>query len=234
MDWSGPSSARPHLHRAHADAFYVLEGELEFAGAPLHTGGFGIAPPGVVHWFVAHEGRFLNIHAPGGPWVQRLRASRDGRKIDDETIDTFGPLADATGAPLLVDSGEGEALDDDERLLRIKAALPELCVFELDAEADYVGPKPHRHLRHVDAFYVLEGFLELELDGERHVAGPGAFVAAPPGVVHTLWNARNSRVRFLNIHAPGMRFDEYLRRMNAGESGRRLDESFDVYEVEVS
>lgn len=233
-DWPGPSSARPHLHRAHADAFYVVEGELEFAGATLRAGGFGIAPPGVVHWFVAREGRFLNIHAPGGPWTRRLRARRDGRTVEDDEIDTFSPPAGATGDPLIVPPGEGEPLADDERVLRIKATLPQLCVFEFDAAPGYVGPKAHRHLRHVDAFYVLEGTLEFELDGERRLAEQGVFVATPPGVVHTFRNAGEDRARFLNLHAPGVRFDEYLRRVHGGENGRRFHESFDVYEVEVS
>lgn len=232
-DWPGPSSARPHLHRAHADAFYVVEGELEFAGAKLRAGGFGIAPPGVVHWFVAHEGRFLNIHAPGGPWTRRLRAHRDGRIAESDEIDTFSPTAGATGDPLVVPPGEGETLADDERVLRIKASLPQLCVFEFDVAPGYVGPKAHRHLRHVDAFYILESSLEFELDGEQYLAEAGAFVAIPSGVVHTFRNTRDKRVRFLNVHAPGLCFDDYLRGQDAGESGRRFDESFDVYEAEV-
>jgi quercetin dioxygenase-like cupin family protein len=226
--------ARPHAHRAHADAFYVLEGELEFAGVPLPTGGLGVAPPEVVHWFGAGDSRALNVHAPGGAWAHRVRANLEGRRVDGETIDTFDPPADAAGEPLLVLPGDGEALESDERILWIKAALPELCVFEFDAAPGYTGPKAHHHRRHVDAFHVLAGALRFELDGEPVLAGAGTFVAAPPGVVHTFETAGDERVRFLNVHAPGMRFDEYLRRQAAGEDGRRFHEAFDVYETEVS
>lgn len=233
-DWRGPSSSRPHLHRAHADAFYVLEGELEFAGAPLPAGGFGIAPPGAVHWFVARDGRFLNIHAPGGAWIRRVHAHSEGRVVEGEEIDTFSPPPGANGDdPLVVPAGEGETLVDERRVLQIKAALPELCVFEFDVAPGYVGPPPHRHLRHVDAFYILEGTLKFELAGESYLAEKNAFVAAPPGVVHAFRSAGAERARFLNLHAPGMRFDEYLRRLDAGERDRRFHESFDVYEVEV-
>ncbi len=50
-----------------------------------------------------------------------------------------------------------------------------------------------------------------------------------PGIVHTLRNARDGRARFLNLHAPGLGFDDYLRRQASGEDGRRFDETFDVY-----
>jgi mannose-6-phosphate isomerase-like protein (cupin superfamily) len=42
-------------------------------------------------------------------------------------------------------------------------------------------------------------------------------VHAAPGVVHSFRNASSERVHFLNLHAPGLRFDEYIRRMDAGE-----------------
>jgi quercetin dioxygenase-like cupin family protein len=225
----GRNRATPHIHRRHADAFYVLEGTIEFAGKPLPAGGFGLAPAEIVHWFVAEEARLLNVHAPGRWWRHRFEGT-----TDNETIDSFDPPEGATGEPLVLPPGAGEALEADDRVLRIKAARPELCLFEFDAAAGYVGPRPHLHREHVDAFYVLEGALAFELDGEHHLAEQGVFVAATPGVVHTFRNAGDARVRFLNLHAPGMRFDEYLRRQDAGEDGRRFHEGFDVYEVEVS
>jgi quercetin dioxygenase-like cupin family protein len=70
----------PHTHDDHTDAFYVLEGELDFhvdgetiRGTP---GTFVAAPPGVPHGFKKHEpgtARFLNIHAPGG-FERNIRA----------------------------------------------------------------------------------------------------------------------------------------------------------------
>ena len=69
----------PHTHDDHVDAFYVLEGEVEFrlgdekrlAGA----GSFVAAPPGVVHTFTSGPGRsrLLNIHAPGAGFHDWLR-----------------------------------------------------------------------------------------------------------------------------------------------------------------
>ena len=85
----------PHLHRAHSDAFYVLEGELEFiVGEEVvraEAGAYVLSPPGVVHGF-RNTGpvpaRVLNLHAPGGfaeylHELAELRAtgSRAGRGI---------------------------------------------------------------------------------------------------------------------------------------------------------
>ena len=69
----GEKGPDPHVHRQHADAFYVLEGEVEFGLGPEVTrvaggpGTFACAPPNVVHTFENSSDEtavFLNIHAP--------------------------------------------------------------------------------------------------------------------------------------------------------------------------
>lgn len=231
----GGLSTKPHLHRAHTDYFYVFEGELELAGTyNIGARYLGYAPPGAVHWFEAPQAMFLNIHAPGDRWKLRSLARQEGRTIDDATGDSFDPPERYTPEAYVVGAADGGTLADDERTIRIKVGRPELCLFEFDAAPGYTGPGPHVHREHVDAFYVLEGALEFELDGDSTVAEAGTFVAATPGVVHTFKNGSGDAVRFLNLHAPGMRFDEYFRRQAAGEDGRRFHESFDVYEVEVT
>jgi quercetin dioxygenase-like cupin family protein len=67
-------AGEPHIHKRHVDAFFVLEGELEFptgTGRSMRApvGSLVLAAPGVVHAFpraVTERARFLNIHAPGG------------------------------------------------------------------------------------------------------------------------------------------------------------------------
>ncbi len=61
----------PHVHRAHEEGFYVLEGELEFKvdGETLHagTGSFVMVPIGVPHTFSNpgdNPARFLNTFTP--------------------------------------------------------------------------------------------------------------------------------------------------------------------------
>jgi quercetin dioxygenase-like cupin family protein len=111
--------------------------------------------------------------------------------------------------------GEGERFEDDVRLALIKGALPDVTMLEFTIYGEgYDGPDPHTHDDHTDSFYVLEGELELTLGEGTFRAGPGTFVAAPPGVRHGFKVPSGSgRVRFLNVHTPGG-FEHDMRRMN--------------------
>ncbi|MDQ2911443.1 MAG: cupin domain-containing protein [Actinomycetota bacterium] len=120
--------------------------------------------------------------------------------------------------------GEGEIVTDRPgRTLRILAELDQLIVTWFRYEPGEVGPDPHVHHRHSDAFYVLEGELELSLGPELKTvnAVPGTLAAAPPDVVHTFRNASDATAIFLNVHAPSMGFGDHIR-------GR--GESFDQHE----
>ena len=57
---------------------------------------------------------------------------------------------------------------------------------------------------------MLAGEAEFEIDGDVFRAGPGSFVAAPPGVLHGFRNAGGVELRMLNIHAPNVGFAERL------------------------
>jgi mannose-6-phosphate isomerase-like protein (cupin superfamily) len=110
-----------------------------------------------------------------------------------------------------------EVLERPGRRATVLVAREELVLFEFEMEPRTDGAGPHIHKRHVDSFYVLEGDLEVMVDGKTLHAGPGELVHAPPQVVHSFKNSSGSRLRLLNMHTPGMRFDEYMRRMDAGE-----------------
>jgi quercetin dioxygenase-like cupin family protein len=60
-----------------------------------------------------------------------------------------------------------------------------------------VGPGPHVHHEHTDAFYVLEGEMTFPLgpDGEPVRAPAGTFVAGPPNLVHTFANESGAEAR---------------------------------------
>jgi uncharacterized cupin superfamily protein len=127
--------------------------------------------------------------------------------------------------------GEGETIFDvPERTIRILADRDELALTWFRYEPGQEGPEPHVHRRHTDAFYVLEGELELGLGPEvtRLTGSAGSLAAAPPNVVHTFRNGSDAAVVFLNIHAPNMRFAEMLR---AARDGRDEDAGeFDQFE----
>lgn len=64
------------------------------------------------------------------------------------------------------------------------------------------GPFPHVHHAHEEGFYVLEGEIEFNVDGETLRAGMGSFVMVPIGVPHTFSNPGEHPARFLNTFTP--------------------------------
>lgn len=67
----GHNTPPPHVHHAHEEGFYVLEGELEFQAGTnrvrVGQGGFVMVPKGVVHSFsnpTDKPARFLNTFTP--------------------------------------------------------------------------------------------------------------------------------------------------------------------------
>jgi mannose-6-phosphate isomerase-like protein (cupin superfamily) len=79
------------------------------------------------------------------------------------------------------------------------------------------GADLHVHRRHSDVFYVLSGELTVKL-AEGEVAVPaGTFVRVPPMVAHGFRNAGAEELRYLNFHAPGTGFAEYMRGLGRGE-----------------
>lgn len=207
----------PHLHREHADGFYVLEGQLEATVGSrtilLGPGGLMVAPPGVVH-AVRNPGpgseRHLNLHAPGTAFLELARARARGERVDSAAYDSFGPEGGA-GEGILSPAGEGERLTSGVRTAFVKAELPQLSIFDFHLDGPFEGPEPHVHSDHTDSFYVLEGEVELALEGRTLTGGPGTFVLAPPGVEHTFGKPNPGYARLLNVHAPDAGFAAWLR-----------------------
>jgi mannose-6-phosphate isomerase-like protein (cupin superfamily) len=80
------------------------------------------------------------------------------------------------------------------------------------------GADLHVHRRHTDLFYVLAGELTVRLGPEDEgVAVPaGTLARVPPLVVHGFRNASDAEVSYLNLHAPGVGFADYLRALRDG------------------
>jgi mannose-6-phosphate isomerase-like protein (cupin superfamily) len=112
----------------------------------------------------------------------------------------------------VVASGAGELLTDEERRqVQVKTDRDELAVTESRYAAGEGGPDAHFHREHSDCFFVLDGRLVFELDGERTEAYAGDFIAVPPLVIHTFRNEGPRDARFLNLHAPSKGFIQHLR-----------------------
>lgn len=208
--------ADPHIHRHHADSFYVVEGGFAVlvhdTEHELGPGGCACAPPEVVHGFrTTSPARFLNFHTPDGGFAESLRARNRGEEGGFDSVDVEpGSGVPPTEAVLLA-GGEGERLNGPRRVATIKVGRDELCVIDFELEPGFEGPDPHHHTDHIDSFYVLEGEPEFLMDGETVRLGAGSFVAAPLGVEHAFSNPGPDPARVLNVHAPSVGFHERLR-----------------------
>ena len=116
----------------------------------------------------------------------------------------------------------------------VKSARPELSLLEFQVRPGG-GVQPHIHKRHSDSFYVLEGEVEFHVGDEVVHGAPGAYVLAPPGVVHFFRNVSDEPARMLNLHTPGG-FVEYRRELLAlQKQGIEPDDAFfehhDVFDV---
>jgi thiamine-phosphate pyrophosphorylase len=228
IDWLRGTNGRasPHVHVEHADAFYLLDGTLEFRAGEgtvrLPAGSCMAAPPLLVHGFrnpiEGTDAHYLNLHAPGG-WARAPQGTSDTQGVDRSS---------RAARPIVRAPGDGDRLTGAHRLATVKIDLPELALLEYVAEDGYTGAGLHVHLRHADSFHVLEGGLEVVADGRQHRLGVGTSVVIPPGVPHSFAPCTPS-VRFLNAHAPSYGFVEYLRRLDARET---FDETqYDMYEL---
>ncbi len=233
------AGATPHLHRQHADSFYVLEGELAFLVHDeeklLGPRACVCAPPEVVHGFRStSHARFLNFHTPDGGFAENLRASDRGEPGGFDSFDAPPGTGLPASESILLYAGEGERLKGHKRVATIKLARDELALVEFELEPGFEGPKPHIHKQHVDSFYVVEGEAEFRLGKVLLQLRAGSFIAAPPGIVHSFSNPGPGSARLINVHTPSCDFSEYLHVMD--ESDDELDEAthakYDVYEVE--
>jgi quercetin dioxygenase-like cupin family protein len=85
---------------------------------------------------------------------------------------------------------KAESEDTDDALFLFEQRMPP------------TGSVPAHTERNHEAFYVLEGMLEVEADGERYRLGPGEFLSLQPGVVHSLHNPGPGMNRALTLVTP--------------------------------
>ena len=104
-----------------------------------------------------------------------------------------------------LDAGMGEALWAMGERLVLKATGARtggaFTIFEDLVEAGG-EPPPHVHEREDEAFYILEGALEVMISGQTHQAGPGAFVFLPRPVPHHWRVTSVEPVRMLVFFTP--------------------------------
>jgi quercetin dioxygenase-like cupin family protein len=210
-----------HVHARHAEALFVLEGELtlklEDRAHRVGPNTWAFVPPEVVHAFEVtgdEPARFLVLHAPGSGYGDYVRGT--GGAFDQRP-----PPEYATGDPGLVlvrrtGGTEGENITDrpPERRATLLVDADELTISEFDYGPGERGAKLHVHREHADGFLVLDGAFTFHLrDGSRALPG-GTLLVIPPGVVHGFDNDGEVNARCFNFHAPSLGFADYMRGRN--------------------
>jgi mannose-6-phosphate isomerase-like protein (cupin superfamily) len=235
---SGPATDL-HVHRRHADLFYVLEGELtvrlgvEDRGVAIGAGTLARVPPLVVHGFRNDgdaEVRYLNLHAPGVGFADYLRALRDGRT---PSFDQHPPPADGSRPTTDAAIGGGDVLIEGAEL-RVALLADDEDIAIADTTIGSDGPEERRHVhhRHVESVYVLEGELAVSFsDGEVRVPA-GAWVDLPAGVDHAVASAGPQPARFLDVHAPSCGFGPFLRALHTAADSREVEAARAAFDEE--
>ena len=185
VTWSiyegGQPGPDPHVHHEHVDAFYIVEGELQFQVGPdvepvrAPAGTFVLVPPNVVHGFdnvSDSTTRWLNFHAPSTGFIPYLRGERDGFDSFDPPADGGRPKGDATIAH---PDARGK-LGREPQFAAVEVELAEGEQHELSPEG-------------VEAAFVLSGRVE--------TGGPGSWLQGPG----TLRNPGPGPARLLHVAA---------------------------------
>ncbi len=223
---TGPtySGASPHFHERHTDAFFLLEGELEFTlgrvrSTSLARGTAVVVPPGNVHAFTSTgsgRARFLNIHAPDSGFTDFLRARTRGEDATFDSVDVDGPQDPGEGTVLGPGEGTTFVAGTSTSVFKAtrEATAGSFSLAEVTLQPGTAGPPPHFHREMLDSFFVLEGTLSVRLGDDELEAPAGTYACAPPGTVHTFANQSDGTVRFLNLNTPGG-WEDFIRDLAA-------------------
>ena len=108
------------------------------------------------------------------------------------------------------------ATGEDVRFIRTAdETAGELLVIEAHwTRAEHRTPL-HAHPAMEERWLVLEGRVGFRIGGEECVIGPGERAVAPPGTMHTNWNAGEGPALMRIELRPAMRWEEFVRQLFA-------------------
>lgn len=84
------------------------------------------------------------------------------------------------------------------------------CLVDIQSPPGSSGPPPHAHLDCDETFYVLDGALDVMIDGTWRTLNVGHHAIARIGMVHTFRNTTERSTRFMSGFSPGL-FERFFR-----------------------
>ncbi|WP_428263851.1 cupin domain-containing protein [Haliangium sp.] len=216
----------PHGHRRATEFIHVLEGAVSFypLDAPdraveVKAGQTVYLPPGVPHG-VRHRGdgslRIVQFFTPQGPHLH-MRGREPVDLLVGEAARVLprpGELAPVSTAPELYELAGGRArvamhfdsdkVDDGAAYMGVLTAEPGMEI------------PLHRHPDETEVVFLLEGSVEMTIDGDRYQVEPMTAIQIPSGLEHGVKVTGDRPIRALQFYSPGgpeQRFKQMGRRL---------------------
>lgn len=121
-------------------------------------------------------------------------------------------------APLILLPGEGKSVKiGTKTTCTFKATGSEthgyFGLFEYDMEPGVEGARPHIHKKLVEAFYVVDGEIEILLGRRKMKALPGTFMLVPENTPHGFSNLGKHCSKLLILFGPADTREKYFEGM---------------------
>jgi quercetin dioxygenase-like cupin family protein len=126
--------------------------------------------------------------------------------------------------PIVLAASEGEDIRTQvDRLIKARSDETgnKFSMAVVTCDAGFSGPPLHRHARHDEVFFILEGTFDFQIDDARSTVEAGGFVYVPAGTAHAF--AGDGGGRMLEMFLPGDfegYFDEVSAAVQSGDRAR--------------
>lgn len=117
----------------------------------------------------------------------------------------------------MANSGDRFPLPDGSTYIVNRASSEsdgESVEMEFVLPADCLPPPLHVHPHQVESYTVLEGTLDVVVEGTWVSLKPGDSASVPVGVEHTFRNSSGGLIRVRNWHEPAMQFEDFIQQMS--------------------
>ncbi len=98
--------------------------------------------------------------------------------------------------------------------MTVKKASAEALEMEVELWPREGGTPVHIHPNAVETYELLEGKLDVSLNGQWKTYGVGEKVIIEKGTPHTFRNGSDAKTRFLNTHSPALKMGQYFEGLN--------------------
>lgn len=192
-----------HLHRAHTEIFYILDGEVEFTVGekPVNatTGSVIYLPAGTPHAATSTTGgKMLMFYTPGGfdnmlaeieqaSWFERLNpfaGARRAQKYDNHKLSGSAKIIRDGPRPRIVAPGQGVRNGDRADLSIVKLSSSQTAGLATVTEVTLKpgdSLEPQLQSGQLQILYVLDGTVEFKSVNVMQTARTGATIYFPPG-----------------------------------------------------